>query len=172
MKKELRKEIINLQVGDLVRIRDYEEMKNEFGVDYAGDIKCLAYFTEEMKYLCGKEFEVTKIYSRENGKFLVDGLSERRYNISSDMIEVIRTQKDRKFKVKVIISGTTTVVLVKEEGSKKYKKGVAKLHHEDTYDRETGIRIALERALNLYEVKTPYSYSRTQLLDELKERLV
>ena len=73
----------NPQVGDAVRIRSWEDMAKEFGVDEDGNIPCRFSFIEEMRKMCGDEFIITGI---NDGKYIGHsnggGLS-----ISIDMIE-------------------------------------------------------------------------------------
>lgn len=47
----------HFSVGDLVRVRDWDDMAEEFGI--VGDvIQCDAGFLPSMRYLCGKEFTI------------------------------------------------------------------------------------------------------------------
>lgn len=73
----------NFQVGDFVRIRDWENMKDEFGISSGGNIPCNLTFTSDMKKYCGREFVISKITSSET----VLGHGINGYRISSDMIE-------------------------------------------------------------------------------------
>lgn len=45
-------------IGDIVVIRDWDDMEAEFGLDGNGYIACKYTFTRDMKYLCGLEYEV------------------------------------------------------------------------------------------------------------------
>lgn len=74
----------NPQVGDSVRIRSWEDMKSEFGVDEYGNIPCRFSFTEYMKDMCGDEFTITKIYG---GKY--SGHEKGSVMLSIDMLEPI-----------------------------------------------------------------------------------
>lgn len=72
------------EVGDKLRIREWEDMKSEFGLKNGRDIDCLFTFTEEMKHFCGKDFTVRKvfcdrIYPEEN--------TFGSYSFSADMLE-------------------------------------------------------------------------------------
>lgn len=49
---------MELQNGDLVRIREWDDMVDEFGIDSMGDIKSDPYFVVGMRELCGREFVV------------------------------------------------------------------------------------------------------------------
>ena len=51
----------NFKVGDKVRIRSWEDMESEFGLDEQGNIDCRYLFTREMQYLCGKDFTISSI---------------------------------------------------------------------------------------------------------------
>lgn len=59
----------DIHVGDVLRIREWDDMKSEFGLDFFGGIDCLAGFAPEMEYLCGKVFTVDHIdYRRDEVK--------------------------------------------------------------------------------------------------------
>lgn len=47
----------DVRIGDLVRIRQWDDMMSEFK-----DPDSTIYFTKEMKFLCGMEFEVMSIF--------------------------------------------------------------------------------------------------------------
>ena len=55
------KEEPKFKVGELVRIRQWDDMEKEFGLDADGDIKTYVVFVSSMKPLCGKYAEITKI---------------------------------------------------------------------------------------------------------------
>lgn len=80
-------------VGEKVRIRQWDDMAEQYGFDDVS-ILCGASFVNEMKYLCGKEFTVTSVSkigrkNRYGDEYcLVNGCTAR-YTISSDMIESI-----------------------------------------------------------------------------------
>ena len=46
--------IEDVEVGKEYRIRQWEDMANEFGIDTQGNIKCEFSFVKKMKELCGK----------------------------------------------------------------------------------------------------------------------
>lgn len=48
------------QVGDVVRVRSWDDMKDEFGLDVYGDINCRFRFTRAMQKMCGKLYHVSK----------------------------------------------------------------------------------------------------------------
>jgi len=73
--------------GDLVRVRLWDDMKNEFGTDYDGDIDCRICFSSGMRKFCGREFIVTDVVqSYHDGLYKIGGLT-REYTITSEMIE-------------------------------------------------------------------------------------
>lgn len=51
---------MKLKVGDKVRIRDWDDLVNEFGVDACGDIDNRG-FTKGMKQFCGMETIIEEI---------------------------------------------------------------------------------------------------------------
>ena len=73
----------DFEIGDLVRIRDWDDMVDEFG--YNGNensIPCKYSFITDMRYLCGTEFEITDITG-----YQVYGCESDGFTISTDMIE-------------------------------------------------------------------------------------
>lgn len=100
-------------------------------------------------------------------------------NVSGDMFLASDfepyIEKTNKQTIELIFNGTTTIALLKGETGI-YTKGIARLHHEDTYDKLEGIRIAVGRALGLDielpKEKTIEDFSDEELLDGLKKRLL
>lgn len=74
--------------GDLVIIRQWDDMVSEFGINRYGDIPCLGTFLESMKYLCGTVGFISKMNAGfldlkdASGRYVDDG-----YIISTAMIE-------------------------------------------------------------------------------------
>jgi hypothetical protein len=61
---------MQLKKGMKVRIRQWEDMEKEFGLDEDGDINCAACFTRNMKPLCGKTIEINELdFDEENNEY-------------------------------------------------------------------------------------------------------
>lgn len=69
------------QVGEVVRIRDWDDMAAEFGTTSCGDIRVPFGFYPAMRKLCGIEFIITRI---SDGSLCGHGTG---YSISKDMVE-------------------------------------------------------------------------------------
>lgn len=85
------KEEPKFKVGELVRIRQWDDMAKEFGTTASGSVDCRHFFTERMKPLCGKYAEIRGL--REDGIvflrfFNCDGLNTS-WGYSTDMIEKV-----------------------------------------------------------------------------------
>ena len=87
------KEEPKFKVGELVRIRQWDDMVKEFGVDSVGDVvgNCVSFVTS-MKPLCGKYAEIVSI--AENGvevklKLFNCGGLNTSWGYSTDMIEKV-----------------------------------------------------------------------------------
>ena len=77
------------RAGDVVRIRDWDDMKREYGVDSEGDIDCPnGVFITQMRKYCGEIFTITGVDDEE---VLGHGLGN--WWITTDMIELY--YKDR-----------------------------------------------------------------------------
>ena len=58
------------QIGDRVTIRQWDDMKSEFGLNRFGDIKVpKACFTESMRKYCGKTFPIVHVNRYTSPKF-------------------------------------------------------------------------------------------------------
>ena len=85
------KEKPKFKVGELVRIRQWDDMEKQFGTDSFGSVACRYFFTKSMKPLCGKYAEIKDL--------LLDGIVHLRFfncddsvenwNYSTDMIEKV-----------------------------------------------------------------------------------
>lgn len=85
------------KVGDRVRIRQWDDMMEEFGIDNDGDIQLSAeVFTNDMRELCGKI--ATVIYALKNKEVSldfddIDAEESNQWRYTLDMIEHIETEK-------------------------------------------------------------------------------
>lgn len=85
------------KAGDKVRIRQWDDMRKEYGVDYAGSIECVYSFISSMKPLCGEVFTISRIeghrvFFKENNKWLY----------STDMIEPVGAEEPTYYNGKVV----------------------------------------------------------------------
>lgn len=86
----------DIHVGDILRIKDWDDMEAEFGLTRSGSIMCQCGFLPEMKYLCGKVFTVKSIepgYLRSVEGYEIYGLG-RIWGVSSDMVEPLSFSVD------------------------------------------------------------------------------
>ena len=67
------------KVGELVRIRQWDDMEKEFGLTMLGSIKCRCCFADGMKPLCGKYAEIKDL--------LLDGIVYLRFFNCNDMVD-------------------------------------------------------------------------------------
>ena len=82
----------DFKVGDRVRIRSWDDMVKEYGLDWEGDIPTPCYFfIDKMRILCGVEATITKI---DDEKVTLDQFDKHKdeggkWNYSIFMIEKI-----------------------------------------------------------------------------------
>lgn len=83
----------DIQIGDIVRIRSWDDMVSEFGISTLGNIPIpqkITDFTSSMKRYCGKVFTVKNTY---RGVGYVTGYKFKgrsrinRYFVTSEMLE-------------------------------------------------------------------------------------
>ena len=86
------KEKPTFKVGELVRIRQWDDMVKEFGTRSTGSVNCKCHFTVAMKHLCGKYAEIKDL--RVDGivflRFFNCDDSVENWNYSTDMIEKVK----------------------------------------------------------------------------------
>lgn len=100
-------EAATLQVGDLVRVRSWEDMASEYYSDSDG-INVPLYFSDSMAPLCGKEFEVlelrkyvdvpfanlkNEVIEKDGVRVILDGEANG-FSISAEMLEPCKAPFD------------------------------------------------------------------------------
>ena len=76
--------MIQYEIGDIVIIREWDDMADEFGTT-DGDIQCEYVFTHDMRHLCGNAYRI--ISATKFGNRHVYTLDENEgWSISNDMI--------------------------------------------------------------------------------------
>lgn len=77
------------KVGDKVKVRKWDDMALEYGVDDDGDIEMPIYFIKEMKQFCGKIITIKEqcvdLYDEEHYEIVED--AEQEFWFSDDMFE-------------------------------------------------------------------------------------
>lgn len=96
----------DIHIGDVLRIRQWDDMANEFGINERGSIDCRCGFTTAMIHMCGKQFTVSNIYedygetiynSEECVEYDLDGIvfvEDDTWDISADMLELYVEEKE------------------------------------------------------------------------------
>lgn len=76
-------------VGDRVIIREWDDMKNEFGLTSSGSIDCARHFIPDVEYLCGAIGTVTNRCGTGIEIFFDGNIPDAFWAFSTDMIDVI-----------------------------------------------------------------------------------
>lgn len=125
------------KVGDKVIIRSWDDMKKQFGVDAAGDIKSKCCFVTYMRKYCGKEMTISRI-TRDGNYEMMNGGG---WKFSEDTFEKKHSQK-----IVITTDGTETLARL-YEGGKVVKSATAKCSPKDAFDFNIGARLAFDRLL-------------------------
>ena len=85
------KEKPKFKVGELVRIRQWDDMVKEFGTKDTGSVNCKCYFTVPMKPLCGKYAEIKDLRVDDIVflRFFNCEKEDKCWSYSTDMIEKV-----------------------------------------------------------------------------------
>lgn len=87
-------ELITFKVGDRVRIREWNDMKKEFGLSPVGNIEVPYTFTTGMKHLCGRSAKITSL--TEGGEGVRVHLDfDAPWSYSPEMLEPITFDWDK-----------------------------------------------------------------------------
>lgn len=107
------------KVGDKIKIKEWDDMEKEFGLDFYGDIKCKCTFVKNMKKYCGKTLEISEITL--SGNYIVE---ESFFTFSDDMI--VKEDKMDNFKIKVTKKDLDAVLKKMESNGIVWKYGAEK----------------------------------------------
>lgn len=84
---------MEFKVGDRVRIKSWEQMEKEFGMEF-GWIACKCRFNSEMRHLCGRTATISAINDyKVKLTDWSDDTGGLYWTISTDMIELVNTSK-------------------------------------------------------------------------------
>ena len=141
---------MKFKVGDKVRIRSWEDMEKEYGIDKYSFLKVKPCFTDEMKKFCDKIVTISYADSDET------------YNIAEDdvgfwfsgkvMIPVTLENTQPLYEIHIISDGVKTTATYIEKGEVKQTAETRK-HPDDKFDMKVGAETVLKR---LFEKKMPY----------------
>lgn len=126
---------MKFKIGDKVRVRQWADMKEEFGLDGNGAINCRCHFVKAMREYCGK---VLTISHECNGAYWCNKSS---WTFSDDMLEPACDSK-----IVITTDGETTLARLYEDGEVK-KSAKAECSPDDTFDFSFGAKLAFERLI-------------------------
>ena len=80
--------------GNIIKIRQWDDMEEEYGLVGIGSINCECTFTDNMRNLCGSEIKINEKMVEDFKKYKYFFADSKTYSISTDMIEYIKTTDD------------------------------------------------------------------------------
>ena len=80
--------------GNIIKIRQWDDMEEEYGLIGIDSINCECAFTDNMRNLCGSEIKINKKMVEDFKKYKYFFADSKTYSISTDMIEYIKTTDD------------------------------------------------------------------------------
>lgn len=76
---------MKFKVGDKVKVRAWDDMEKEFGLDSEGDIKCRCWFTKGMRDSCGKIVQIESVSPEIEAYYVKDDF----HAFTDDMLEAV-----------------------------------------------------------------------------------
>ena len=110
-----------IKEGNIVKVRQFDDMKREFGVSLDGAIDCFKKFTGNMREYCGETIKITKNMEKkfnEYGYFYYEGSM-----FSTDMLEPYEEELD-------VINIPVKDEYLKDSHEEKQEKGISYLEKE------------------------------------------
>ena len=80
--------------GNIIKIRQWDDMESEYGLIGINSINCECAFTDNMRNLCGSEIKINEKMVEDFKKYKYFFADSKTYSISTDMIELIKTTDD------------------------------------------------------------------------------
>ena len=80
--------------GNIIKIRQWDDMEEEYGLIGIDSINCECAFTDNMRNLCGSEIKINEKMVEDFKKYKYFFADSKTYSISTDMIESIKTTDD------------------------------------------------------------------------------
>ena len=124
------------KVGDKVKVRSWEEMEKQYGLDFDGDINISVCFVKSMREYCGKILTINRVCSDHYN------MAESCWNWTDEMLKPAHETK-----IVITSDGKETLARL-YEGDKVVKKATAKCSPDDTFDFNVGAKLAFERLMN------------------------
>ena len=143
-----------------MKVRAWDDMEKEFGLDAGGDIKCRCWFTKQMRDLCGKIVQIESV-SPESKTYCI---KDDYHTFTDDMLEAddfkvgdrvrivkqyVRADEIEKIttcdeKIVITTDGKATLARLYENG-KVTKTAKAECSPSDKFDFAVGAKLAFER---------------------------
>ena len=143
------------KVGDRVRIREWDDMEKEFGLDDFGDIKCSGPFTSEMEEFCGRVGTVCGFIQDKFYKVSFDGESNN-WGFSDEMIDhkyaqggvtvfdftasIVKVEERKLPDIKKVIFNDPATIVFWKDGTKTVVKA-----QDDKYDKMVGLAMCISK---------------------------
>ena len=83
-----------IKEGNIIKIRQWDDMEEEYGLIGIDSINCECAFTDNMRNLCGSEIKINEKMVEDFKKYKYFFADSKTYSISTDMIEYIKTTDD------------------------------------------------------------------------------
>ena len=99
--------------GNIIKIRQWDDMESEYGLIGIDSINCECAFTDDMRNLCGSEIKINEKMVEDFKKYKYFFADSKTYSISTDMIEYIKTTDDIIIKDTVFISDDKKEEIIK-----------------------------------------------------------
>lgn len=129
------------KVGDKVKVREWDEMEKQYGLDRDGDIKARPCFATGMRRYCGKVLTVSSVCNSGSIRLAEAPV----WYFDPDTIRLVKKGKTTQ-KIVITTDGIDTLARLYEDG-KVVRSAQAKCAPDDEFDFETGAKLAFDRLM-------------------------
>lgn len=134
------------KVGDRVRIRSWDDLASEFGLEEDGYISCnVGGFSKYMCHLCGREATICSMQNKDvELTDWSDASGDLYWCFTDDMLEPVNKKESKKIVITTDGKATTARIL---DGKRVVRSATARCAPEDEFDFQTGAKIAFDRLI-------------------------
>ena len=129
--------------GDKVKVRQWNDMEREYGLDMCGTIQVPCSFMPAMREFCGRIVTISRVVSEDTYRIKEDDYGWVFSNAMFEVPKISKIAKALKSHKPIVIYQEDRKVIAQDIQTG--KTGVARCHPDDKFDFYYGVGLAIER---------------------------